>query len=398
MDIQLPKLYPWQEDLIKLARSNYESGKFFYVKSIRQRTGKTFTLMNLIICCAFDKPGCKSVFIEPFNSQCEKVFNDLVRACKDIIKSSNKTSKEIVFNNNSLVYLRSAEAGDSIRGLTVTGICCIDEGCYIKRDFIESCLPIVSKFNALTIFASSPDKASGWFYENYIKPDNRVVSINWSKYVNEVYTQEELDYYKRIYSKRRFTTEILGEFTQTDGSVFTNLEGCIDEPKLGYNLYFGIDWGSGLNKDNTVVSCINSNGNMIFIKYFNDKTPIEQIDYIAKLINDYKPIKVTVETNSIGNIYLNLLQNKTKIKINKFTTSNKTKNQIIEKLQVALENKDITLIRDEELLLELRVYQEESIKTGKTYNAPQGYKDDCVMATAICWDSFHSNKGIYNIC
>lgn len=124
---------------------------------------------------------------------------------------------------------------------------------------------------------------------------------------------------------------------------------------------------------------------MVFIEYFNDKTPTEQIDRIVRLIEQYQPIKITVESNSIGNIYFDMLQKRVKRRIIKFTTTNDSKNKIIDKLGVALENKEIGILRDEELLTELRMYAAERTKTGKlTYNAPSGYRDDCVIATAIC--------------
>ena len=124
---------------------------------------------------------------------------------------------------------------------------------------------------------------------------------------------------------------------------------------------------------------------MVFIEYFNDKTPTEQIDRIVRLIEQYQPIKITVESNSIGNIYFDMLQKRVKQRITKFTTTNDSKNKIIDKLGVALENKEIGILRDEELLTELRMYSAERTKTGKiTYNAPSGYRDDCVIATAIC--------------
>ena len=80
---------------------------------------------------------------------------------------------------------------------------------------------------------------------------------------------------------------------------------------------------------------------MVFIEYFNDKTPTEQIDRIVRLIEQYQPIKITVESNSIGNIYFDMLQKRVKRRIIKFTTTNDSKNKIIDKLGVALENKEI---------------------------------------------------------
>lgn len=128
----------------------------------------------------------------------------------------------------------------------------------------------------------------------------------------------------------------------------------------------------------------------------NELTPTEQVDEISKLINQWNPIKVTVESNSIGSVFYDLLQKKVKQRIIKFNTSNKTKNQIIERLMAAFESEDISITANEELLLELRMYRSEITKGGAiTYNAPSGYNDDTIMATAIAYDSITSNKGHY---
>lgn len=135
---------------------------------------------------------------------------------------------------------------------------------------------------------------------------------------------------------------------------------------------------------------------MVFIWMTNELTPTEQVDEIAKLINHWNPIKVTVESNSIGSVFFDMLQSKVKQRIVKFNTSNKTKNQIIERLIAAFESEDIGITSNEELLLELRMYRSEVTKGGAiTYNAPSGYNDDAVMSTAIAYDSISSNKGHY---
>lgn len=56
-------------------------------------------------------------------------------------------------------------------------------------------------------------------------------------------SQEQIDYYRRTYSKNKFTTEILGQFLQNDGALFTGIEDCIlnGQADLNSNLYFGID-------------------------------------------------------------------------------------------------------------------------------------------------------------
>lgn len=79
-----------------------------------------------------------------------------------------------------------------------------------------------------------------------------------------MYSEDELAFFKRTYSERKFRTEILGEFTSTDGALFTNIENCIRTASHQRDLYFGIDWAVGGN-DRTVVTCFNRDKEMVFI-------------------------------------------------------------------------------------------------------------------------------------
>lgn len=400
MKVTFPKLFKWQQDVYDWFDP---TGKSLIIKSLRQ-VGKSAICLLLLLRTAFEKPGCTSMVIEPTLAQARKMFTDIYKMLgkSPLIEKANESLLVMRFSNGSDILFKSGEQGDSLRGYTVSGILVLDECAYLDRGFIEDTLPVTNKHNATIIAVSTPIFTSGWFYEQYSSPDSdSKKSFNWSAYdTSEVLSKEKVEEYRKTYSKRKFTTEILGEFLVDDGNLFTGIEDCIiDCPPEEEALYFGIDWGSGSGKDNTVISCLNYKKEMVFIKYFNDKTPSEQVNIIIDLIKRYKPIKVTVESNSIGKVYYDMLQKGVKnfMKVNLFTTTNDSKNRIIDQLSVAIENRYIGLIRDEELLTELRAYKQEITKSGKiTYNAPSGYKDDCVVSTAICYDSIINKKGQYN--
>lgn len=190
-------------------------------------------------------------------------------------------------------------------------------------------------------------------------------------------------------TKQKFQNEILGEFTDDDGSLFNNIAECIYDGKVEYNsLYIGVDWATGTGRDYTVVTAVNENGEMVFIKYFNDKTPTDQVNELTKIFNDkLQYIKlVQVEQNSIGNVFYDMLvKQNPKIRIIKFLTTNKSKGRLVNQLQTALENGKIKLIKDDKLLNELRVYESTyNNKTGTiSYNAPSGYNDDTVISLML---------------
>lgn len=141
---------------------------------------------------------------------------------------------------------------------------------------------------------------------------------------------------------------------------------------------------------------------MVFIKYFNDKTPTEQVDLLTNILTEYQGfIKIVqVEQNSIGSVFYDMLVRKNpKIRIIRFLTTNKSKADIVNKLQAALENEKIGLLKDDKLLNELRLYEASyNPKTGNiSYNAPSGFNDDTVISLMLAYDSLNTNKGHYNI-
>ena len=249
------------------------------------------------------------------------------------------------------------------------------------------------------VLASTPDRMSGVFYNFYErgqKNDLKIVSINWSQYLSEFYSEEELEFYRSIYSARRFRTEILGEFTVDGGSVFTNFDKCIGKPKDKKVHLISVDWGAG-GKDYTAVTFWNKDKEVIELKYFNDLTPGDQIQYLEKRIKEDKPEHIIVESNSIGSVYYDMLK-KSFPSIEKFSTSNSSKCDIVDRLQSGFEHQEIVIPDDEELLRELRGFEEQTTKSGlRTYNCPQPLHDDLVMSLAIGYWRLSKKRGQYSI-
>ena len=401
-ELDVTFLYKWQKDVIKAILEDH-SGKYFVVKSLRQNTGKSFMLLNALALVAITRPGSTSMLVSPTFSQSQRCLEDLGNAYIDWIKVASKGNGIIDFSNGSRIYFKSAEQGNSLRGYTVKrgGILAIDESCYISNEVFEVLFPVVNKRRATVVLTSTPDKMSGIFYELYergLQNDKKIVSFNWSVYVNEVYTQEELDFYSSVYSSRRFRTEILGEFTVDGGSVFNDFDKCIGKATDKQIYQVSIDWAAG-GGDYTAVVFWNKDKEVVSLKYFNDLTPGDQVKYLKERIRECKPERVIVESNSIGKVYFDMLKEGLPgLKIEKFNTSNSSKCEIVDRLQAGFEHREIVIPDDEELLRELRGFEEQTTKSGlRTYNCPAPLHDDLVMALAIGYWRLSKKVGHYSM-
>lgn len=389
---------------------SYRSGKIFTIKAKRQ-VGKSFLAENELLRFAINYPGSVNCIVEPTLGQSRKVFKELVQAVidSDILRRKNETLLELEFNNGSSILFRSGEQMDSLRGFSVSGLLVLDEAAYLKDEVFEIIKPTTDVWNAPILIISTPRFREGFFYECFKKGFDG----NFSKYYQSfdwaledtsmLLSEDKLEMYRLTTSKNKFRTEYLGEFADDDGCLFNNISNCIIDKKPEYhNLYIGVDWATGSGKDYTCITALNENGQMVFIKYFNDKTPTEQVDLLTNIFTEYQGfIKIVqVEQNSIGSVFYDMLVRKNpKIRIIRFLTTNKSKADIVNKLQAALENEKIGLLKDDKLLNELRLYEASyNPKTGNvSYNAPSGFNDDTCISLMLAYDALNTNKGTYNI-
>ena len=385
VSVTLPKLYSWQKDTLDLIEAN--PGKWFIIKSVRQKSGKTYLLENLLIKTALEKPGSKSFMISPTNAQNLRIFTEISRATIDLLRKANGSSMLIEFRNGSVIQFRSGESGDSLRGYTVKrgGILAIDEGAFLSREVYEIVMPLVSKEGCTLVVASTPDSMDGMYYSLWSREDG-VIRINWSDYINQMYSKEELDFYRSVYSDRRFRTEILGEFAVGEGTVFSGIANCVSPVELIQkgNLVAGIDFGSGNLQDSTVITFIDEDLQVIAQYDTNDKPPMEQIDWLARLLLDYRPVRVLAEKNGLGSVYFDALKQKCPI-VTPWITTNDSKTAIVDDLAAHIEKGRIKFQPQcEKLLEQLQVYKETQSSTGKrVFNAPPGKHDDFVISTAL---------------
>ena len=385
ISVTLPKLYSWQKDTLDLIEAN--PGKWFIIKSVRQKSGKTYLLENLLIKTALEKPGSKSFMISPTNAQNLRIFTEISRATVDLLRKANGSSMLIEFRNGSVIQFRSGESGDSLRGYTVKrgGILAIDEGAFLSREVYEIVMPLVSKEGCTLVIASTPDSMDGMYYSLWSREDG-VIRINWSDYIDQMYSKEELEFYRSVYSDRRFRTEILGEFAVGEGTVFSGVANCVSPVELIQkgSLVAGIDFGSGNLQDSTVITFIDEDLQVIAQYDTNDKPPMEQIDWLARLLLDYKPVRVLAEKNGLGSVYFDALKQKCPI-VTPWITTNDSKTAIVDDLAAHIEKGRIKFQpKCEKLLEQLQVYRETQSSTGKrVFNAPPGKHDDFVISTAL---------------
>ena len=404
---------PYQHQLAvhrKLAYG-YRSGKVSVVKARRQ-VGKSILVEQELLRYAITYGRTTNACVSPTLSQARKIFQDIIDCVWEsgVVKKKNETLLEIELINGSRIFFKSAEQRESLRGYTISGILCIDECAFISDDIFNTILPWCNVHKAPILLTSTPKFKEGfyWSYWNLglDSSNENVISIDFNDYdTSMLLSPEKLEEYRRILPKGQFLTEYLGEFLDTDGVVFEGFKDCVyDGDGAKDELYVGIDWGAGGGNDSTSISVLNSKCQQVYYMNFNDKNTTQQIEFISNFLNsNRKVIKYVVpELNSIGTPMTELLMQKCKgIKIEGVTTTNTSKVDMVSLLQVAFENKDISIMNEEKQLRELGMYECQFNQRTKTvtYNAPQGHHDDTVIALGLSLMAFKkkNKKGNYNL-
>lgn len=388
----------WQKPVHK-AIAEHPTASTFVVLAPRQ-TGKTMLITNELLRASINNRNAVSLCISITLDGSRKIYRDIVKATENsgIIKKKNDSLLTLEFITGSIIYFRSGEQKDTLRGLTIKngGILVVDESAYQSDDFFFSVLlPMTNVYRSPILLTSTPRFKTGFFYTFYEKGKNQdpgVYAFDFTDYDLSKYLPEDmLAQYKAVMPKNQFISEYLGQFLDGDSLLFENYKDRILPPGTTTRVYIGIDWASGTGQDRTAISVINQAGEQIFTASFNDKNTTQTVDYIEELVKRYKiynPI-IWAEVNGLGKPYCDLLKDR-KIKVTEWTTSNKSKNELVAHLQVAFEQANISILGDERQIDELGYYEAEyNPKTRVvTYNAPRGLNDDTVVALMISWEAY----------
>jgi hypothetical protein len=397
--------------VVHTAIANNPTASVFVVVAPRQ-TGKTMLLMNELLRCSINNRNAVSLCISITLDASRKIYKELTDAIEGtgVVKKKNDSLLTLEFITGSIIYFRSGEQRDSLRGLTIKngGLLIVDECSYQNDDFFYSVLlPMTNVYKADILLTSTPRFKQGFFFKYYSQGKDgakNIYSFNFADYdLSRFITPLQKELYRQVMPKAQYQTEILGEFLDADSVLFEGFRECVNEERKPLEkVYIGIDWSAGVGVDRTSISILNQDGQQIHLEYFNDKNTTQTVDRIEAIYQQYRKYSPVIyaETNGVGKPYCDLLKDR-KIQINEWTTTNKSKTDMVSHLQVAFEQKQLALLPDELQMNELSYYEATyNPKTQVvTYNAPQGLHDDTVISLGLSWEAYRSRavKGVYSL-
>jgi hypothetical protein len=391
--ITLPKLHPAQTQ-IKNERKRFnviDCGRRFG-KNIMMQDGAVETALRDGLPVGWGAPSYKMLLDD---------WKSLANTLAPVTTRRNEQEKSLQLVSGGNIEFFSLDNPDAIRGKKFKRFI-VNEAAFVPNllDIFNLVIrPTLIDFKGEADFAGTPKGMNGfWQLYNIIDPD----WMRWqmSSYANPHIPHSELDALKTTMLERAYMQEIMAEFLEDGGGVFRNVTAAAilspSEPEEGHQYVIGADWGR--SNDATVFSVLDVvKKEQVFVDRMTDTDYASQRLRLQALSNRYNRAMVLAETNSMGQPNIEALQNMG-VPVQGFTTTNATKAQIVQALELAFELREVRALNNPMQTAELMAYESEKLPSGLIrYGAPEGMHDDTVMALCLAWWAGVASQSWYMI-
>ena len=383
-----------QQELITLCLNDTTK---YIVASVGRQWGKSFLGMNVLLKWVLEDNNSVGMWVAPIYQQSKKVFEELTKglATTGLTKSMNKSELTITFINGSIIYFRSAEREDNLRGYTLDYLV-VDEAAYIKDNVWNEVLRATVLVRGKKVIFLSTPRGRNWFYNLSLRGESddypQHATFKGSSFDSPFITEQELLEAKMSLPENIYRQEILAEFLDSGGEVFSNLNlNCTltqyPSKSSDDRYYAGLDIGRA--NDYTVLTILNTKGEVVRIYRERQNSWNIIVSDVVKNLREFNA-RCHIEVNGIGDpIYEQIRKEYSNVE--PFTTSNDSKQNIIEDLILNLNEQKIKLPSQDlnaDLYKELSVFTYEySPKSRRVkYGGPTGMHDDMVMSLALAND------------
>jgi phage terminase large subunit-like protein len=379
--IQLPKLHQAQQKILRERKRRN-------VIACGRRFGKNVLLQDLAVECAL-KLRAPCGWGAPVYKQMLEDYNSLANTLAPVITRKSAAEMRLDLLGGGVIQFWSLERPDSIRGNKYRRFI-VNEAGFVPdlldiRNYII--MPTLIDMQGDEYYSGTPKGMNG-FFALYNQTGEDWAHWQMSSYENPHIPRTELDALKNVMTERAFQQEILAQFLEDGGGVFRHVNAAAvlepEQPQPGKQYVIGVDWGR--SEDATVFCVLDSESKrQVWLDRMTDTDYASQRLRLKALSERYNNAPVIAEANSIGQPNIEALQ-QMGVGVTGFTTTNVTKAQIIQELELAFERGEIVLLKDDVQTNELLAFQSEKLPSGLVrYSAPDGIHDDTVMALALAW-------------
>lgn len=372
----------------------------FKIVACGRRWGKSEMAAHAALEYALETPEATVWWVSPSYQQSNSYGFDKITPLlsPDVLADTPKRSKprKITLNNGSTLSFRSADREDSLRGGGVDELVIDEAGSTPERAWTEELRPALSDTLGSLLAIGTP-RGRDWFYRWYQRGQSGdhadVASWQAPTYQNPHVLDSEIDEAKSDMPERSFRQEYLAEFVDDTGGVFQDVrERNVEDyslpvaPENSEGPYaIGVDFAR--MSDWTVALVLDGDGRLVAFERLRQTTWTRIQSVVERLAEQYSPNQVALDATRDNKIVQDLTETVGGgVEPIRFTAS--TKRTLIENLITKLEAGEIVLSSAaNQLINELEVFEFSMSESGTvSYDAPSGFRDDCVDALALAAD------------
>jgi len=262
----------------------------------------------------------------------------------------------------------------------------VDEASKTPRKIYESYIfPLTQIKNGRTIFISTPF-GKNWFYNVWLDVKETGGAFQYKSIDNPYFPKEDWERAREKLPEQVFKQEYLAQFLEDAASVFRGIKEIISDDCLedvqNHKYILGVDLGK--HEDFTVITVLDKyNHKVVYFERFKKIDWNLQKDRIIAASKRYNNARIIIDSTGLGDPISDDLKHQGLI-VDDFKISGKSKQQLIDKLSIYIDQKAITIPPEEELIDELESFGYQLSDSGNIkYSAPSGLHDDCVISLAL---------------
>jgi hypothetical protein len=373
-----------------------------------RRFGKTDAYVSRLFRKMRRKPGLYWwVGLSWRSASMKRAWREITTIAKGIYRAAglrerdyiNRSNYEVRIPGLGEIWFRTAEnpsslAGEGIYGAVVDEFSLMDQT--VWTEYLQGTL---LDYGGWAAFGGVP-KGNNWASILWREAAHMPgwLQVHATTYDNPYIDKDSIDEVKANAAERTFRQEYLAEILE-DGAIFRGVREAATAKPQGYAMdgypshpkhryVVGVDWGK--MDDYSVFAVVDTTVNeLCHLDRSNRIDYTTQIRRLEDLCKRFENAPIVAEGNAQATT-IELIR-KTGIPVREFTTSNASKQNIIEGLMLALEQRKLKILNDPVLISELQAFESTKLPGGGLrYAAPQGMHDDCVMALALAWDAVDS--------
>src|SRR5690242_5173561 len=330
------------------------------------------------------KAGQNFWWVAPSFSQAKMAWSRMRHAIPREIAIPKETELTLRLVNGAMLWFKTGEKPDLLYGEDVYAAV-VDEASRLRDEAWHALRSTLTATRGPVRIIGNVKGRKNWFYHLSRRaeggaPNMHYAKLTWKDAVDAgVLELAEVEDARAQLPEAVFQELYAAEPSEDGGNPFgiQHIAACCKDVRLSTKPPVGWGWDLARAHDYTVGIGIDEDNAVCRLeRWHEDWEPT-----MAKILGFVKHTPAMIEQNGVGDAPVELLR-KQAPNIRGFLTTAASKQQIMERLAVAIQQHEITF-PDGVLTNELRSFEYELTRTGVRYSAPEGCFDDCVMALAI---------------